>query len=66
MITLLFYSMVLIVGYLAAAVEWRQLLSDAFRISGMKHTGRFIMCLGVILALYVFPFMVCGKIYECT
>jgi len=64
MITLLFYVMFMIAGYLIAAVDWRQFLSNSFRFSDINHQGRFVLCLAMILALYTVPLVVCIKVYD--
>ena len=64
MITLLYYVMFIVAGYLIAAVDWRQLLSNSFRFTEMNHSGRFILCLALILALYIVPLVVCIKVYD--
>ena len=51
-------------GYLAAAVNWGQFLSDAFTFQNVKHIGRFCACLTAIFLLYIIPLWGANKVYE--
>lgn len=51
-------------GYLAAAVNWAEFLSDAFSFQNVKHTGRFCACITAILLLYIIPLWGVIKVYE--
>lgn len=56
--------MVFAAGYMAAAIDWRQFLREAFNVAGMKYQGRFCLCLLAILLSFVVPLMMCIRIYE--
>jgi hypothetical protein len=66
MIACLIAFFVFVAGYLVAAVDWRDLIRDAFTVQNMQNQGMFLFCIGVLLTSYALIFMFAKMVYENT
>ena len=66
MIACLIAFFVFVAGYLVAAVDWRDLIRDAFTVQNMQNQGMFLLCIGVLLTSYGLVFMFAKMVYENT